>query len=125
MPQRGKTRAYEAAISALLSSSTLSEAARKAGVSKRTLIRWLQEPDFRKLYMEAKANVLKTATSILMRNAGRAAQTLEEIFESRPVPHQGARVGAAVHTLRLAMDAFVLENLEERIRKLEGQSNEY
>jgi len=125
MSQRGKERVRERAITALLASPTLEAAAREAGISKRTLLRWLQQPEFRAAYSRAKADVLRTATAILTRNSGRAAEVLEEIFEGEPVPHQGSRVSAAVSTLRLSLDAFVLENLDERIRKLEGQEDEF
>lgn len=125
MSQRGKSRTRERAITALLSAKTLEEAAEKAGISKRTLLRWLQKQDFRDAYLKAKADALKTATAILTRNSGRAAEVLQEIFEAGPTPHQGGRVTAAVATIRLSLDAFVLENLDERIRKLEEQEREF
>jgi hypothetical protein len=121
---RGKSRFREKAITALLSSSSIEAAALEAGISKRTLLRWLQEPEFRAAYAKAKGDVLKTATAILTRNAGRAATVLAEVFEGEPTPHQGGRVTAALGTLRLAMDAFELESLEERLRRLEDQSRE-
>ena len=124
MSQRGKSRLRAEAITCLLSESTIEDAATKAGISKRTLIRWLQEQEFRADYNRAKGDVLRTATAILTRNAGKAAQTLEEIFSGKPEPHQGARVASASATLRLALDSFALENLEERIRNLEKQRNE-
>ncbi|HUZ47311.1 MAG TPA: hypothetical protein VMW54_11805 [Terriglobia bacterium] len=121
MSQHGKVRSRERAITALLTSPTIESAAREAGISKRTLLRWLQQPDFREQYTRAKADVLRSATGILTRNAGRAAQVLREVFEDEPTAHQGGRVTAAIATLRLSLDAFELENLEERLRKLEGQ----
>jgi hypothetical protein len=119
MSQKGKSRFRERAINALLSGDTIEEAAREAGISKRTLLRWLREPEFRAAYTQAKADVLKMASGILTRNMGRAAKVLSEIFDGAPTPHTGARVTAALGTLRMAFDSFELENLEERIRKLE------
>jgi hypothetical protein len=123
MSQGNKTRYREKAITALLSAPTIERAAQETGVAKCTLLRWMREPDFRAEYARAKADVLRTATAILTRNAGHAAVVLAEICAAEPTPHQGARVTAALGTIRLALDAFALENLEERIRKLEEQSD--
>ena len=125
MSQRGKIRERERAIEALLSCPTIEKAAKQAGISKCTLLRWLQQPEFRAAYARAKADVLRTATAILTRNSGRAAEALREIFESDPTPHQGGRATAAIATIRLSLYASELENLEERIRKLEEQGNEF
>ena len=121
MSQRGKSRFRQNAITCLLAASSLEDAATQAGISKRTLLRWLADEDFRQQYMAAKADVLKMATGILAGNATAAANTLEKIFSANPQPHQGARVAAASATLRLALDAFALESLDERIRALENQ----
>jgi hypothetical protein len=122
--QRGKYRVRETAIAALLSENSIEAAAQKVGLSRRTLLRWLKEPEFRARYADAKQDQLKMATGVLARNCTAAACTLEDIFKSKPEPHQGARVAAAHATLRLALDAFALEQLEQRIRQLEGQTHE-
>jgi hypothetical protein len=117
-------RQQEKTINALLSSNTLEAAARKAGISKRTLLRWMEEPAFRDAYRKAKGDVLRTATAILTRDSGKAALTLTQIFTGKPTENQSARVSAARATLRLALDSFVLEDLEERLRRLEKQTDE-
>jgi hypothetical protein len=117
-------RQQERTISALLSSNTLEAAARKAGISKRTLLRWLDETDFRDAYAKAKREVLRTATGILTRDSGKAAVTLTKIFLGKPTENQGARVSAARATLRLAFDALVLDDLEERLRRLEKKTDD-
>lgn len=118
--QEGKSRFREAAINALLSENTIEKAAEKAKVSKRTLLRWMQEPNFRADYARAKANVLKMASAILVRNSAKAALVLAEIFSSEKGGlHQSARVAAAIGNIRLAREAFELESLEERITALE------
>jgi hypothetical protein len=114
-------RQQEKTINALLSSNTLEAAARKAGISKRTLLRWLDETEFRNAYTKAKRDVLRTATAILTRDSGKAAMTLTKEFTGKPTENQSARVSAAKATLRLALDAFTLEDLEERLRRLELQ----
>jgi hypothetical protein len=116
-------RQQERTINALLSSNTLEGAAKKAGISKRTLLRWMEEPEFRAAYRKAKGDVLRTASAILTRDSGKAALTLTKIFTGKPTENQSSRVSAARATLRLALDAFALEDLDERLRKLEGKSD--
>lgn len=118
-------RQQERTISALLSSNTLEGAARKAGISKRTLLRWLDELEFRNAYAKAKRDVLRSATAILTRDAGKAALTLTKIFLGKPTDNQSARVSAARATLRLALDANLLEDVHERLLKIEGQKDEF
>lgn len=123
MIRQGKSRFFEQAINSLLAANSIEQAAKSAGISKRTLLRWMADEEFRAKYAEAKADVLKMATAILTRNSGKAAKVLGDVFSGKPVAHQGARVAACSATIRLALDAFALENLENRIRKLEQQSD--
>jgi hypothetical protein len=116
-------RHQERTISALLSVNTLEAAAKKSGISKRTLLRWLEDPEFRAAYGKAKRDILRTATAILTRDSGKAALTLTKIFTGKPTENQSARVSAARATLRLALDAFALEDLDERLRKLENRND--
>jgi hypothetical protein len=124
MPQIGKEREREKAITALLSSNTIEAAAKRAGISKRTLLRWMEEAEFRDAYAKAKREVLRSATAILTRDSGKAAQTLTKIFTGKPTENQSARVSAARATLRLALDAYALEDLDERLRKLENRNDD-
>jgi hypothetical protein len=66
----------------------------------------------------------KVATTILMASSADAATTLAAIFsDAEAAP--SARVAAAVNNLRLALDAFALENIEARLLKLEENSNPF
>ena len=124
MNTKKSERQMERTITALLSANTLEGAAKKATISKRTLLRWMEQPDFRDAYAKAKRQMLRTATAILTRDAGKAAVVLTKIFSGRPTENQAARVSAAKATLRLALDAFTLEDLEERLHKLESQNSD-
>ena len=124
MPQHGKEREHEKAISALLSSNTIEAAAKRAGISKRTLLRWMERQEFQDAFTKAKRDTLKTATAVLMRNAGRAAVTLGQIFQGKPKENQSARVSAARATLKLAIDSLMFEDIDARLRKLEGTNSD-
>jgi hypothetical protein len=124
MVREGKTRLWEQAINALLTTNTIEKAAKKVEISKSTLLRWMADPEFRKSYSEAKADALKMASAILVRNASKAALVLAEIFSSKKgKANQSARVAAAIGNIRLAHESFELENFEERLSALERQSH--
>ena len=120
--QAAKTRLRERVIAALLVSPTMEKAAKSCGISTRTVQRMLNDPEFAKEFRDAKTALLQAATTMLTANSAKAAETLLKIFSDRKVP-PASRVAAALHTLRLAVDAYQLENLEERLRKLEEQSD--
>jgi hypothetical protein len=58
----------------------------------------------------------------LTANSNKAVEVLRKIFNDSKAPHS-ARVTAAIQTVRLAREGFFLESLEERIRRLEEQTN--
>jgi hypothetical protein len=117
------TRLVERAVVAVLTKSTFSAAAREIGKSPRTLRRLMQTPEFEKAYREAKSNLIHEATNLLTANASRAATVLRTIFDDRKAV-AGARVSAAVNTVRLCLEGFELEELERRIADLEKSRHE-
>jgi hypothetical protein len=121
MPAGRKTRSAEKAIAALLTKPTLAAAARECGLSRRTLQRWIRDPEFQRAYRQAKAELLHGATSRLIANAVQASEVLRTVFMSKKAT-AGSRVTAAVSTLRLALDSYQLEELEERLHRLEEQT---
>jgi hypothetical protein len=123
MGEKNSERMKERAVSLLLSEKTIERAAKKCNVTRQTMHRWMHEPSFRTAYMEAKQELLQRATRTLTRNSAKAAETLAKIFSGKAKPNQSANVSAAIGTLRLAIDSFVLEDLDERLRKLEGQNH--
>jgi len=125
MNTKKSERQVERTITALLTSDTLEKAARKAGISKRTLQRWMADSEFQKVYRAAKRELLRAAIGVLTRNSGRAAVVLGQIFEKkRPAENQASRVTAASQTLKLAFSGYELEDFDERLRKLEGQGQD-
>lgn len=65
MPGHGSKfgRKKEVAIAALLSQRNQEEAAQAAGVSKRTLNRWLRMPAFRAAYLDARRAAMSQANA--------------------------------------------------------------
>ena len=91
------TNKQELLIAAMLSESTYSAAAVKAGVPERTLYRWLQLPGFRETYRQARRQLLDSMIGRMQAAAGQAVSTLIEITVKGR--RDGDRVRAAVAIL--------------------------
>jgi AcrR family transcriptional regulator len=66
----------EKILSALLSSGTVAESAKKSGLSERTIYRRLADKDFRAAWREARQTTVEMAVSQLQAGMSEAAQTL-------------------------------------------------
>jgi|HubBroStandDraft_4_1064222.scaffolds.fasta_scaffold34523_3 hypothetical protein len=120
---RSASRLIEKAVVALLTKSTIKAAAREIGKSPRTLQRLMATPEFEAAYSAAKTGLIRAATNILSSNAGSAAAVLRKIFSDRKAT-DAARVSAAVSTVRLCLEGFEMEVLEQRITALERREHE-
>jgi len=69
-------RKQEAAISALLSSRNIEEAAKAIKVSSSTLRRWMQLSQFESAYLRARREVVAQAFARLQQNSGAAGGLL-------------------------------------------------
>jgi hypothetical protein len=108
----------EAAILALLSSRSIEEAARAAGVTARTLHRWITEPGFNAAFREARRAVFFQAIARLQQMSAAAATTLGKVMLDPATP-PATRIRAAdsilIHTAR----AIETEDIEVRLSALE------
>jgi hypothetical protein len=82
----------------------------------------MKEPEFEKVYRDAKCRLVREATAKLTANSGRAAEVLRKVFDDRKAT-PAARVAAAVQTIKLTLESFEIEELERRITVLEKQKN--
>ena len=108
------------AIAALLSSASVLEAAKVAGIGERTLHRYLEEPGFRASLASAESDAIGAA---VRRLCGDMAGNLATMREIRDDPDQSAalRLRAAI-----ALDASLqkwrdLATTEERLTALEAR----
>ncbi len=121
---KAKERFREQAISALLASRSVEVAAKKVGVSAKTLSRWLKDEEFRAEYQAVKKDLLRAGIANLARKVFDAAEVLGQVAKSKGKPYQAARAHAATAIIRLSLDADVIDDIEARIRKLEGQKSD-
>jgi hypothetical protein len=112
----------EQAIAALLTHINVEAAARTVGISGTTLLRWMKEPEFDAAYREARHAVLSQAIGRLQDAAGPAVTTVLKIMVDPTTP-PGIRLRAAEIVLEQAAKAGEMEDLENRLAKLERMAS--
>jgi transposase-like protein len=108
----------EQAIAALLSHRNVETAAREVGISANTLLRWMKQPEFEEALREARRRVADRAIGRLQDAADAAATTVLKIMLDSNIP-AGTRLRAAEVVLDRAVDAGEMEDIEDRVTKLE------
>lgn len=117
------TAKQEKAIMELLRNPTVKDASQQAGVGERTLWRWLQDVDFREAYMEARKQAFSRALGLLQQALSEAVLVLKDVM-SNPESRDSSRVSSAKAILDTGLKAMELDDLEERISRLESMSKE-
>ena len=108
----------EAAIAALLSQRNHEEAARVAGVSKRTLNRWLKMPDFQAAYREARRATMYQSNARMQQASSAAVSALLKVMVDPSSP-ASARLRAADCILARGNQGLESEDLHVRLAALE------
>ena len=73
-------RKMEAAIAALLSRPSIEDAARVAEVGEKTLRRWMQEPQFKMRYLQARREGVGQAIARLQQATGAAGTIILKLM---------------------------------------------
>jgi hypothetical protein len=112
---------HELAISALLTSGSITEASQKTGLSERTIYRYLRNPEFQSMFKQAKMRLLDGAISKLRTEASGAVDVLAAIAHDRNASDT-ARVAAARSILQFAVEYGQTADIEERLQELEAKT---
>jgi hypothetical protein len=116
---KSERRKEEELIAALLSQPTIAKAAKQAGISEATALRWMQEPDFCRQYREARRKVVETAVAALQQSLMVATATFVEIAGDKTKP-ASARIAAARSMYEFSLRAIELTDHEERLLAIEA-----
>lgn len=110
MPGGRRTDRRELALAALLTEATLADAAALAGVSARTLKRWLREPAFQRRYRAVRRRLVERAIGRMQAAAGQAVDTLLSVAKDGKKDSDRVRAAVAVleHSFRGLAEADVL-----------------
>ena len=79
-------RKKEEAIAALLSQRSVEDAARAVGIGTKTLLRWLQVPEFRAAYLQARREAVAQAAARLQQATGAAVATILKLMVDPNAP---------------------------------------
>ncbi len=112
------SRKRESAIAALLAEPNLAAAAKRAGVSERTLRRWMHLPEFKQSFDEARSVVFDSALTLLHTTSVEAVETLRACLNSDSDP---TRVRASAVILERGFAAHEVSSLAVRLAALEAK----
>ena len=107
-------RKKEQAIAALLAQRNVEEAAKAAGISVSTLKRWMQLPEFKTAYLQARREVLSQTNARLQQNSGAAASVLLKLMADPATP-ASVRARTTQCILECANKSLALEDMSARI----------
>jgi hypothetical protein len=111
----------EKAIDALLQCPTIRQAALMAGISDKTLGRWLKDPEFQKEYRLARQESFTSGAGMLARAMGAAVLVLRKHMTGDNV---ALAIRAATAIIDKALHAEGVLNHEERLAALEALAAE-
>lgn len=118
------TPKQQKALLALLTSPTREKAAAAAGITSKTLRKYLADPAFQVEYKKAFAGLVEDATRQAQQAISPALSTLREIVEDGDENAQ-ARIGAArsilEYSIKLTETTDILTRLDELEKLAEGK----
>jgi hypothetical protein len=120
-PDDGLTGKQGRAVEALLREPTAARAAALAGVNERTIRRWGREPAFRAALLRGRRDAFGQAVGLTQRYAPVAVATLVKVMQD-PAAGASAKVAAAAVLLRLGREGVELDDLGERVERLEERA---
>jgi hypothetical protein len=115
-----RSRKAELFIAALLTSRTIEQAAKQAGIALITGRRWLRDPAFLEQFSQVRQESMRHVVARVQQASGQAVDTLCKVQVSSE--SDAARVAAARTLLDLSFRIQEVEELEARIVALERQA---
>ena len=113
-----KTSNKEKVIDALLTTSTISEAAKQAGIADATIYRYLRDEAFKNDYRNARRDVVENTVGQLQ---GATAQAVETLTKNLTCGNPSAEIRAAQIILETSYKGIELIDLQMRVEILEGE----
>jgi hypothetical protein len=117
MPKRNRQAANETLMIALACGATVEQAARQAGMSRRTAQRRLADETFKKRLKEMTAEMVKRTAGMLTAASQESVKTLLRLHDTSNPP--AVQLGAARSVLQLGMKQRESSDLEERMAEVE------
>jgi len=106
------------AMEALLEGASIQTAAERAGVNRKTVGRWLQDPMFWNLYQVNSRTSLELAARRLAGRLDMAVDMIASVMEDGEAP-AGVRLRAAQQVIDGSLKLLEVTDIQERIAALE------
>lgn len=107
----------EVVLSALLSTTSIKDAAKKSKVSARTIYRYLEDESFKAEYRSARRALYESAIGQVQATIGESIETLQKALKCG-VPN--AEIRAAQILLEFSTKSFETTDVLERLEQLEA-----
>lgn len=122
MPRGSRKVADEALLLALACGSTVEQAARQAGISRRTAQGRLADPAFKKRLTEMRGDMVKRTAGMLTAASQESVKTLLRLHDRSNPP--GVQLGATRSVLQLGMKQRECSEWEERLAELNSSAQQ-
>jgi hypothetical protein len=122
MSDNVRKKGRDVAVLAIAGGESVAAAARKAGVSERTLLRWRAKDDFRRDVAAARAEMFGRALGSMAEGASSGALTLRQL--SLRAKSESVRLGAARALVEMGTRLWESVEFEERLAALERRASE-
>jgi len=104
------------AIPFILMASSIEEAAKQAKVTRDTINRWMRKKHFKKVIEAKRQELFDAGLNRLKASTDKAALTMIELLDSED---ESTKRLAAKDILSFSLKALEVQNLEERIERIE------
>lgn len=109
----------EVIVAELLNSVSIRAAAKKLGLQERTIYDRMKKPEFKKLYADARADVISQATARLQNFANQAVSCLALVMAQKENAPQ-VRINAADAILRYCLKFSEKADITDKLDQLEA-----
>lgn len=110
-------------LKALLEAPSIEKACKQSGINKTTGYKYLKDPIFLHEYRKLRREAMQQVTARLQKASEQAVSVLQEIMNDQDAT-PNARVQASKNVLEIAYRSIELDDLAERMEKLEGFMDE-
>ncbi len=108
-------------IDSLIVCPTIDQAAERAGVTRKTIYRWLQNQDFKAELNMAEGAAIDKAGRRLIAMADKAISALDDVLDNPSREGAGNKRLAAAAIIDIFMRLRELRNIETRLSELEAR----
>lgn len=113
------------ALAALLTSTSMREAASKCGLSERTLNEYVRtDPEFKKAWLEGRREIVRTAANEMQEAFLLAVNTLTSIAADKE-NNAGVRIQAASNILKYGIKLQEVTDISDRLDAIEERLARY